>query len=351
MPSKRRARSLCCRIPVVPRASSSGRSVTGEKDSGIQGREAVLHSLLFGLILLLPGVDGSLFGWMHFIVPLAVFFYLYKWENGLVYVSIGLALAVVASLIIGSFWMLIFTSALIPPGYTLAHAAFRSNTPAMSGFRATLALVVCWGVLLIGQAMLSGTNPITGFLTSLDLNIASTLSYYRQNTTISADTMALIEQSFHNMQVVLPRVLVSLLLSFALAIIWLTMIIGNRFVLKFAGYRPWSHHRLWELPDRLIWLLICAAVISMLPLGLVRLVGVNVLVVLCLLYFFQGFSIFSFFLHKWGVPQFLRFLLYGMMLFQSFGTALLLVVGIGDVWFDLRRLKPRDKGPENNSDG
>ena len=324
--------------------------MAGEKDSSSQGREAILHSLLFGLILLLPGVDGSLFGWMHFAVPLAVFFYLYKWENGLVYVVSGLVLAAVASLIVGSFWMLIFTSAFIPPGYTLAHAAFRSDSPAMSGFRAALVLIGCWSALLLGQAFLTGMNPIAGFLASLDLNIENTLSYYRQNATISADTLALIEQSFHNMQVILPKVLVSLLLSFGLAIIWLTMLIGNRFVLKFAGYRPWSHHQLWQLPDRLIWILICAAVISMLPLGLIRLIGVNVLIVLCLVYFFQGFSIFSFFLHKWGVPQFLRLLLYGMMLFQSFGTALLLVIGIGDVWFDLRRLKPRSTGPANNND-
>jgi hypothetical protein len=31
-----------------------------------------------------------------------------------------------------------------------------------------------------------------------------------------------------------------------------------------------------------------------------------------------------------------------MMLFQSFGTILLLIVGIGDVWLDIRRIKPAD---------
>jgi uncharacterized protein YybS (DUF2232 family) len=315
--------------------------------------QAILHSLLFALILLLPGVEGALFGWMHFLVPLTVFFYLYKWENGPVLVISGFLVALVGSLILGTFWMLIFSSALIPAGYTLAHSAFRSETPAMSGFRATLFLGGCWAALLIGQTVITGLNPISGFLGGLDLSIEQTLQYYRQNDTMAPDTLALFEQSFGQMKIILPKLIFSLLLSFALAIIWLTMLAGNRFVLKFAGYRPWAHYSVWQLPDRLVWLLIGSTVLAMLPLGVIRLAGVNTLIVLCVIYFFQGFSIFSYFLHKWNVPPFLRFLLYGMMLFQSFGTALLLVIGIGDVWMDLRRLKkhlvkPDDDGDLNN---
>ncbi len=69
-----------------------------------------------------------------------------------------------------------------------------------------------------------------------------------------------------------------------------------------------------------------------------------------LIYMFQGFAVMSFFLHKWNVPQAIRFLLYAMMLFQSFGTVLLLIAGIGEVWFDLRRLKKKPQDYQNNTD-
>lgn len=324
--------------------------MSDEKNSAGYGKHAILHSLLFSLILLLPGVEGALFGWMHFAVPLTVFFYLYKWENGLVFIFSGFVLALITSIFIGSFWMLIFSSALIPTGYALAHSAFSSNSPAASGLRATLVLGGCWAALLAGQTIMTGINPIAVFLEGLDFNIEQTINYYRQNETIAPDTLALLEQSFLQMKILLPKVLISLLMSFALAIIWLTMLVGNRFVLKFTGYRPWAHHNVWQLPDRLVWLLIGSVVVAMLPLGIFRLIGINGLIVLCLVYFFQGFSIFSFFLHKWGVPVFLRFLLYGMMLFQSFGTALLLIIGIGDVWLDLRRLKVGKLDPGDKTD-
>jgi hypothetical protein len=58
----------------------------------------------------------------------------------------------------------------------------------------------------------------------------------------------------------------------------------------------------------------------------------------------------SFFLHKWNVPQVVRYLLYAMMLFQSFGTVLLLILGIGEVWFDPRGLKKKNQDSQNNSD-
>jgi uncharacterized protein YybS (DUF2232 family) len=323
--------------------------VSGENESGTGGIRAFQHILLFSLILILPGMQGALFGWMHFIVPLTVFFYVYKWENGFSFIVLGSVIATIASIVLGSFEIMIFSAALIPAGYTLAHSAFQSNSPSFSGFKASVILVTCWIVLLIGETIVTGVNPVSDFLGSLDSNIEQTLLYYRQSEAMAPETLELLEQSFFQMKTALPKVSAAILLSLALAIIWFTMLVGNRIVLKFAGYRPWADHKTWLLPDKLIWLLIAAAVVSMLPLGMIRIIGLNVLIVLSLIYFFQGFSIFVFFLHKWGVPLFLRFMLYGMMLFQSFGTVLLLVVGIGDVWLDLRRLKQKKLDSNNDT--
>ncbi len=328
----------------------TGKFVSETNDRSRGGIRAFQHILLFALILILPGIQGVIFGWLHFVVPLTVFFYIYKWQNGFLYIVSGLTLALVASIIIGSFEIMIFSAALIPAGYILAQSAFQGNSPAYSGFKATVILVICWILLLSGETIITGINPVVDFLGSLDSNIEQTLAYYRQSEVMAPETLALLEQSFFQMKTALPKVMVSILLSLALAIIWFSMLMGNRIVLKFAGYRPWVDHKSWQLPDKLIWLLIIAALITMLPLGYTRLIGLNVLIVLSLVYFFQGFSIFVFFLHKWGVPLFFRFVLYGMMLFQSFGTVLLLVVGIGDVWLDLRRLKQKNIPTHNDGE-
>jgi len=149
------------------------------------------------------------------------------------------------------------------------------------------------------------------------------------------------------MKTILPNILPSIMVSLALLIIWSSMLLGNKLVLKFTGYRPWPDQQTWRLPDKLIWLFIGGAIITLLPVAPIRIFGSNVLICMGLIYLFQGFAVLSFFLHKWNVPQVVRFLLYAMMLFQSFGTVLLMIIGIGEVWFDLRRLK---KKPEDHQD-
>ena len=311
---------------------------------------SVVTIVLFSLALLLPSAHIGLFGWIYFMIPLLVLFYMYRWRHGLRFIGAGLLLALAVSVFISSVEIVIFSAALIPAGYSLAQSGFRSDSPALTGFKAVIVLASCWLLLLTLQTMLSGVNPVTQFLGSLDGDIERTLEYYRHSDTVAPETLAILEESFFQMKTILPKILASIMVSMALLITWATMLLGNRLVLKFAGYRPWPNHQTWRLPDRLIWLLIGAALITLLPIMPLRVVGSNLLICTGLIYIFQGFAVLSFFLHKWNVPQVVRFLLYAMMLFQSFGTVLLLVIGIGEVWFDLRRLKIKPDNFQDNSD-
>ena len=313
-----------------------------EKEGLVSGNRAIQYIVLFALIALLPGVQGAVFGWMYFLVPLAVFFYLYKWKYGARFVLAGLLLATPVSIILHTFGTLVFTATLIPAGYMLAQSAFQENSPTMSGIKGTIALVSCWLVLLLGQTIVTGINPITDFLNTIDIGVEAALEYYRQSESMTPDTLILLEQSFYQMKEIVPKVMPSIILGLSLLIIWFTMLAGNVIVRRVTGYQPWAEHRTWRLPDKLIWPFIGSALLALLPLGTLRIIGLNAVISLSLVYFFQGFSILVFFMHKWKVPLLLRAFFYGMMLFQSFGTILLLVVGIADVWLDIRRIKPDD---------
>jgi len=316
--------------------------VSDEQKGLTSGNRAIQHIVLFALIVLLPGVQGAVFGWMYFFVPLAVFFYLYKWKHGTRFVLAGLLVATPVSLVLNTFGTLIFTATLVPAGYILAQSAFQSNSPTMSGIKGTIVLVSCWLVLLIGQTIVTGINPISEFLSTIDVGVEAALEYYRQSDSMTPDTLVLLEQSFYQMKEIMPKVMPSIILGLSLLIIWFTMLTGNVIVRRITGYRPWAEHRTWRLPDKVIWPFIGSAILALLPLGTIRVIGVNAVISLSLVYFFQGFSILVFFMHKWKVPLLLRAFFYGMMLFQSFGTILLLIVGIGDVWLDIRRIKPAD---------
>lgn len=323
--------------------------VAPDADGQTTGSAGFISIILFALVLLLPSVHIGLFGWFYFMIPALVLFYMYRWRHGLSFIGAGFILAAVGSIFLSSIEVIIFGAALIPAGYSLAQSGFSGESPARSGLKATVFLLCCWLLFLSVEMLLTGVNPVSEFIGTLDSNIERTLVYYRQSDAVAPETLAILEESFFQMKTVLPKIMISLVISLALIIVWSTMILGNRLVLKFAGYRPWPDHKVWILPEKLIWLFIGASIITLLPLSAIRVFGSNLLICLSLVYLFQGFSVLGFFLHKWQVPKFLRYILYAMMLFQSFGTLLLLVAGIGEVWFDLRRLKKKPKDIQNNS--
>jgi uncharacterized protein YybS (DUF2232 family) len=300
---------------------------------------SVINSAFFALALLLPGINLAIFGWVYFMIPVMVLLYMYRWQHGLRFVTAGFVLAALASLFISSIALVIATATLIPVGITLCQSAFRGESATRSGLKGSVVLCSCWLILLAIQTMLTGVNPVTDFIAALNGNIEAALAYYRQSSSVTPETMVLLEDSFHQMKIIFPRILPALMIGLILMINWSTMIIGNRLVNRYTAYRPWPAHQYWRLPDRLIWVFIASALITLPPLPLLRTVGINLLICLGLIYMFQGFSVLSFYLHKWKVPHLLRYFLYVMMLFQSFGTVLLLIAGVADVWLDIRRLK------------
>lgn len=325
-------------------------ALVSPEDNSSAGNRSFVYIILFALLLLLPTVQMGLFGWLCFSIPSVVLFYLYRWRFGLRFILTGTALAAAVGFFISSLAMVIFAAALIPLGYSLAQSGFRSDSPSLSGLKGTIVLCSCWILLLTSQTALTGINPVTEFLQNLDHDIEQALSYYRQSESVAPDTMALLEQSFFQMKTVFPKILPALMVCLVLLIVWSTMLLGNRLIVRFTRYRAWPDHQRWKLPDKLIWVLIGTALMAMVPIPAIRLAGINLLICFSLIYLFQGFSVLSFFLHRWHVPPLLRFFLYAMMLFQSFGTVLLLIAGVGDVWLDLRKLKISTGGQPGNQE-
>ena len=77
--------------------------------------------------------------------------------------------------------------------------------------------------------------------------------------------------------------------------------------------------------------------------GILGQVAVAIFLTIGLLYFFQGLAIFIYMLEKWNVPVYLRILMYGILILQSYGLILLTLVGITDVWFNFRLKNTIDK--------
>lgn len=302
--------------------------------------------LLLTLVMVLPGTRWSLFGWSFLFLPLAGFYTLRRFGrySGNRFLATAVCLSLPVYLLQGNFELFLFAAGLLSTGYILFLSADRKDTPARSWLISSLGLGGLWIAIILLFSLGAEISPYGEFVRSIDLGIAEALDFYRQSGDVSADTKVFFEETLQQMRVIIPLVLPSLLGSFVLVITWLTMVVGNALLQKSqVGGAPWVHCRYWQLPDKLIWLVIGAAVVTFPPVALLRTIGINTLVLMSVVYCFQGLSIAIFFMQRWKVPVLLRSFFYVMMIFQSFGTLLLLFFGIADIWVDFRKLKVKEE--------
>lgn len=300
--------------------------------------------LLVTAAALLPGIDWALFGWIHVFIPLLVFFYIQKYgpQIGFKYVLSGCALSILGGLITHTFTALLVSFSLIPCGYFLARSAWNKDSPALSGFKGVLALAASWIVLALTAQVITGSSPYSDSLATFDLWIDETVEYYQNNPIEDPRGQEIIQQSLPQMKGILHMVLPGLLFSGALLVILFTMILGNRLVSRFCERESWPLFRVWQLPDKLIWIVIGSAILAFVPSEVTRPIAVNLIILLSTVYSFQGFAICVFFMNKWNVPLLFRSFLYVMLIFQQVGSIILLVLGIFDTWANFRKLVPPD---------
>jgi len=322
-----------------------GGRVTHQADAGPELGKIFQNILLFALVALLPGLDWSIFGWLHGILPLLTFIYLcrYGFYVGNRLVLTGGVIALIGSLLLQAIEPMLLSLSLMPAGYALAHAAKRGDSPSLAGLKGLVTLGGCWLGIIGLFSVAREVPPYTVFLGSIDQGIIEALEYYRQSESVSVDALAMLETTFHQMRIVLPLIMPSILAGFVLLTIWFSMVVGNVVLNKIGGTSPWPKYQLWQLPERVVWVVIAGAAFALLPFSSLKVFGINLLIFISLIYCFQGLAIISYYLHTWNVPIFLRSFLYVIVVFQSFGTILLLGLGLADVWLDFRKLK---KPPE-----
>jgi len=305
------------------------------------GISSIINTILIiSLILVLPGIQWSFFGWLHILLPLLSFFLLsrYGFHIGNRLLLTALALAFVIFLVMQRIDFFLLSLSLLPVGYVLVHAANHKDSPAMSGLKGALTLTGCWFLAFSGLSISSEVSFYTQLINTLDMGISEALQYYRVSSDVSSDTLMLLESTLLQMKIIVPVIMPAMLGSFILLITWFTMVAGNKLVLKICGRSSWAEYSHWQLPDKLIWLIILFGILALVSVYPLRKIGINGLILLSIVYCFQGLSIGVFFMQKWNIPAIFSVFFYVMIIFQSFGTVLLLFLGIADIWFNFRKL-------------
>ncbi len=102
----------------------------------------------------------------------------------------------------------------------------------------------------------------------------------------------------------------------------------------------------WKFPDPLVWLLIGSVGALIVGEGLLRTAGLNLTIILLVLYVFQGLAVMVHFLTAKAFPKWVWVVVFALILFQPIFMGLVMGVGLFDIWVDFRKIR---NGPPPDS--
>jgi uncharacterized protein YybS (DUF2232 family) len=97
----------------------------------------------------------------------------------------------------------------------------------------------------------------------------------------------------------------------------------------------------WHLRDEWVWALIAAGALLLVPYPPARIAGGNALGVLALAYAFQGWAVVGYIFEAKAVHRAVRIVFYLLLLLWPMLSLFLVLVGVLDIWTDLRKVRPR----------
>jgi len=170
-------------------------------------------------------------------------------------------------------------------------------------------------------------------------NLELTLELYR-NIGMPEENIHMISSSMESFQYVLIRIIPALVVALTLFIIWTSMMLSKPLLkTKNLFYPDFGRLNLWKAPEYLVWITISCGILLLIPDKAVRLMGINGILILMTIYFFQGMAIVSFYFEKKQFPRLLRFFFYSLIAIQQVILLIVVILGFFDVWFNFRKLE------------
>jgi uncharacterized protein YybS (DUF2232 family) len=132
---------------------------------------------------------------------------------------------------------------------------------------------------------------------------------------------------------------IALFLTSTIFFIWLN-VLGLRLFMqgRDPAFPDFGDLACWRMPDWVVWLVIAAGAMMIVPEEIVKIIGLNTLIVLLFLYLLQGLSIVQFFFKKKNIPRYLRALFYALIVLYQYLLVFISAIGLFDIWVDFRKM-------------
>jgi uncharacterized protein YybS (DUF2232 family) len=295
----------------------------------------VTSSLVFMAAALTPLV-GPLIG---LFLPLPIFFYAFRLgriQGAAVFI---LSLAVVSAAVFfsaldvniavlflaGSFGLIL--SEIFRKGLSIERTVFYS----------VLSILILGSFFLVYHLLTTGQDPMRLVESYISVGIQESIGVYAQ-LGISPEQLSEIRKSAPLIVKTILNLFPALVIVSAVSFVLINILAGRAIFQRLGMPAPdFGDLSFWKIPDQMVWFVILAGGLILIPRGDVRIIGLNLLIIFLFFYLFQGFAIISYFFRKKNVPLFFRGIIYFLIFAQNFFFLIVMVLGFADIWIDFRK--------------
>jgi hypothetical protein len=145
------------------------------------------------------------------------------------------------------------------------------------------------------------------------------------------------KQNLQTFQVMIVTLFPSIIISSFAVIMWMNLLIIT-WKIKAISVKE------WKSPDWVVAFFILAGLFTLFEQKLLQIIGLNLLIIVGQVYFFQGLAIVSVFMDERKWPGMIRWPIYILILIQIYMMIIVAGFGLFDTWFDFRKRIRTPKG-------
>ena len=222
-------------------------------------------------------------------------------------------------------------------GVLLSCLRYRGLSPERAIIYTLMALTLVALVFILGQAYWSQVS-LQALLGQKGTELVDDLRRVLGGMGIGASVLGAPGTSQSQMEFWVQRLLPGLVIVNGGLTAWLNVVLSR----QIAYFLGWGEEApplyYWSAPDWLIFVVLGAGFLIIVPVAGVRVFSLNLLMVMSLCYFCQGVAVVAALFHRWGLPRLLRLLGYLLIFLNPF-VFLIITLGLMDLWLDFRQLQ------------
>jgi len=280
---------------------------------------------------------------LSLLTPLPFLYYATKLglHQGLKIAAITLLLAGLIARLAGYPQIIIFCFEFSLIGLILSEIYRRKFTFGLTIFWGTCSALIIGAIFLSLIALSKKMGPMEMILGYFQSNLRETIQAYEEMG-LDQEKVIQLQEYGKMLTEIIAKVYPALSIVGGGLFVYVIVVLSRPlFRLRTLPYPDFGPMDRWQSPELMVWGFIVAGFALFLSIGGIRLLAINALIVMSVIYVFHGLSIVLFFLNKYNVPLWIRFGVYFLILFQQIFWVALAIAGLFDQWIDFRKIHKR----------